>query len=96
MATCDVCGNEYDKCFEVRCEGKTFTFDCIECATHAIAPECEHCGCKILGHGVEAGGKYFCCAHCERSMLQSTEPPASLGAVGQRDQVTADGRNDVS
>jgi hypothetical protein len=26
---------------------------------------CEHCGCKIIGHGVEAkGGVMFCCASC--------------------------------
>ena len=23
---------------------------------------CAHFGCKIAGHGVEAGGGYFCCA----------------------------------
>jgi len=25
-----------------------------------------HCGCRILGHGVEANGKMYCCAHCAR------------------------------
>jgi hypothetical protein len=25
---------------------------------------CEHCGCKVIGHGVEAGGTFYCCAHC--------------------------------
>ena len=39
-------------------------FDCFECAIHALAPECEHCGCKIIGHGIESGGSFFCCAHC--------------------------------
>jgi hypothetical protein len=29
-----------------------------------MAPSCAHCGCKIVGHGVEAGGKMYCCAHC--------------------------------
>jgi hypothetical protein len=23
-----------------------------------------HCGCRIIGHGVEDDGKFFCCAHC--------------------------------
>jgi hypothetical protein len=23
---------------------------------HAIAPTCAHCGCRIIGHGVEVGG----------------------------------------
>jgi hypothetical protein len=68
MATCEVCGNEYDKTFDVTYEGETHTFDSFECAIHALAPTCEHCGCRIIGHGVEAGGRMFCCAHCaERS-----------------------------
>jgi hypothetical protein len=27
---------------------------------------CEHCGCKIVGHGTEADGTFYCCAHCAR------------------------------
>ena len=64
MAKCDVCGNEYDKTFQVSGAGKTGTFDCFECAIHALAPECAHCRCKIIGHGVEANGTMYCCAHC--------------------------------
>jgi hypothetical protein len=40
------------------------TFDSFECAIHALAPTCAHCGCKIVGHGVEAEGRFYCCAHC--------------------------------
>ncbi|MFN2587535.1 MAG: hypothetical protein ABR613_05405 [Actinomycetota bacterium] len=67
MAKCDVCGNEYDKSFEVRFAsqpGDVHTFDSFECAIHALAPVCEHCGCKVIGHGVEADGAFYCCAHC--------------------------------
>jgi len=64
MARCDLCGNDYDKAFEVRLAGQTHTFDSFECAIHALAPTCAHCGCKIVGHGVEAEGKFYCCAHC--------------------------------
>jgi hypothetical protein len=64
MATCEVCGNEYDKAFEVVRDGESHTFDSFECAIHALAPRCAHCGCAIIGHGVEADGKIFCCAHC--------------------------------
>jgi hypothetical protein len=46
--------------------GKSHTFDSFECAITALAPVCEHCGCKILGHGVEARGLFYCCAHCAR------------------------------
>jgi nitrite reductase/ring-hydroxylating ferredoxin subunit len=64
VATCEVCGNEYDKSFEVTVGGQTHSFDSFECAIHALAPTCEHCGCRIIGHGVEADGRIFCCAHC--------------------------------
>ena len=64
MARCEVCGNEYDKSFEISTNGSTHVFDCFECAIHALAPECGHCGCRIVGHGVEAKGEFYCCAHC--------------------------------
>ena len=63
---CEVCGNEYDKCLEVRVNGETHTFDCFECAIHALAPKCAHCGCQIIGHGLEANGNFYCCSHCAR------------------------------
>ena len=64
MARCDMCGNDYDKAFEVRLAGQAHTFDSFECAIHALAPTCAHCGCKSIGHGVEAEGSFYCCAHC--------------------------------
>jgi hypothetical protein len=65
MAKCDHCGNDYDKAFRITtAAGKTYTFDSFECAIHACAPACEHCGIKIVGHGLEKSGRFFCCAHC--------------------------------
>ena len=64
MARCENCGNNYDKSFEVVMAGVAHTFDSFECAIHALAPRCEHCGCMIIGHGLEADDKIFCCAHC--------------------------------
>ena len=64
MARCDVCGNEYDKAFQVSMPDRNGTFDSFECAIHAFAPACTHCGCKIVGHGVEIDGRIFCCASC--------------------------------
>jgi len=61
---CEVCGNDYDKAFTVLCDGQQHTFDSLECAIHALAPTCEHCGCHIVGHGVEQDGAMYCCAHC--------------------------------
>lgn len=67
MAKCEVCGNDYDKSMEVRLADKTHVFDSFECAIHALAPQCGHCHCRIIGHGVEAGGRIFCCANCARN-----------------------------
>ena len=67
MPKCEVCDNDYDKAFDVTAAGKKHTFDSFECAIHALAPQCEHCGCRIIGHGVEAGTKIFCCANCART-----------------------------
>jgi hypothetical protein len=64
MPTCDVCGNEYDKAFTVTMDDHQHTFDSFECAIHALAPICAHCGCKVIGHGVEEHGTFYCCNHC--------------------------------
>lgn len=64
MGKCDVCGNEYDKSFTVMMAGQEYTFDSFECAIHALAPECAHCGCKVIGHGVEIDDTIYCCANC--------------------------------
>ena len=64
MARCETCGNDYDKSFELVMAGKSHVFDCFECAAHAVAPRCDHCGCTILGHGVEASARFYCCVHC--------------------------------
>ena len=79
MPQCEVCGNEYDKTMEITLEGETHVFDSFECAIHAIAPTCDHCGCKIIGHGIEANGSIFCCAHCAQRE----------GVEGARDRVGA-------
>jgi Rieske Fe-S protein len=64
MGKCEVCGNEYDKAFQITRNGRVYTFDSFECAIHALAPTCTHCGCRIIGHGMEANGRFYCCAHC--------------------------------
>jgi hypothetical protein len=78
MARCDVCGNDYDKAFRVTThDGAEHTFDAFECAIHALAPKCEHCGCRIIGHGLEADGRFFCCDSCAEH----------AGVTGLRDRV---------
>ena len=67
MGKCEVCGNDYDKSFEITRQGKTMTFDSFECAIQAMAPTCETCSCRIIGHGLEADGKFYCCDHCSEA-----------------------------
>ena len=73
MARCEVRGNNYDKSFEVVTAGERHTFDSFECAAHKMAPVCEHCGCKVIGHGTEVDGHFYCCAHCAREATGTTE-----------------------
>jgi hypothetical protein len=77
MARCEVCGNSYDKSFELIMAGESHVFDSFECAIHAVAPVCSHCKCKIVGHGMEAEGRFYCCAHCAKQS----------GQQGMRDRV---------
>jgi hypothetical protein len=77
VGRCDVCGNDYDKAFRVEMAGgEGGTFDSFECAVHALAPTCAHCGCRVIGHGVEADGTVWCCASCARQ--------AGVGGVSDR------------
>jgi hypothetical protein len=64
MGVCEVCGNDYDKTMDVIVGGEAHIFDSFECAIHALAPACAHCGCRIVGHGIEAAHAFYCCAHC--------------------------------
>lgn len=66
MPSCVVCGNDYDKAFEIVKDGKSFFFDCFECAIHKLAPKCVHCNCKIIGHGMETNNNFYCCANCAK------------------------------
>jgi hypothetical protein len=79
MARCETCGNDYDKAFQVTLNGKTHTYDSFECAIHALAPACENCGIRIVGHGLEKDGTFFCCEHCAEV----------VGVTGLRDRIGA-------
>jgi hypothetical protein len=75
MSRCETCGNEYDKPIEVIKDGERHVFDSFECAIQALAPTCAHCNCRIIGHGVEADGVFYCCKHC------AEESGVSAGAI---------------
>ncbi len=70
MAICEVCGNDYDKPLEITLSGsgEKRIFDSFECAIHALAPACARCGVRILGHGVEAAGAFYCSASCAHAV----------------------------
>jgi len=53
-------------------------FDSFECAIHGLAPKCEHCHCKIVGHGIESHSRYYCCANCAKL----------AGEEGARDRIS--------
>ena len=68
MPRCEVCGNDYDKAFTISARnGDVHTFDSFECAIFVLAPTCAHCGCRIVGHGLEDDGVFYCCAHCAKT-----------------------------
>jgi hypothetical protein len=100
MARCDQCGNEYDRAFKVIQGDRTMTFDSFECAIQAMAPRCAHCGCAVIGHGVETGEGKSSAAPIVRSRKASgisrtahpiglpldfrAKPPQERGVKGSR------------
>lgn len=66
MQRCETCGNAYSNCFKVELGNSVHHFDCFECAIHILAPKCDACAVRVIGHGVETGNKVFCCANCAR------------------------------
>jgi hypothetical protein len=77
MERCVVCGNAYEKAFRVIFpDESSYVFDSFECAIQELAPRCAHCSCRIIGHGLERGGRMFCCEHCSRS-AESAQVDAS-------------------
>ena len=88
MAICATCGNDYDKAFTVTWgDDKSATFDSIECAAAQLAPECAHCGCRILGHGIETPrGDLLLRALCAKGQQRRRQRSLSgaRGSLSQR------------
>src|SRR5687767_1773517 len=59
MATCETCGNEYDKTFQVTMSGKAHTFDSFECAILALEPPCDHGGIRTVGTAWRRGAHFI-------------------------------------
>jgi hypothetical protein len=71
LTRCETCGNDYDKAFRVIKDDEEHVFDCFECAIEALAPRCAHCTVRIIGHGLEKRGQFFCCANCAMASGES-------------------------
>jgi len=67
MPRCETCGNDYASAFTIiGADGQSHVFDSFECAIHRLAPRCDHCGCRIIGHGIDTAAARYCCASCAR------------------------------
>jgi len=76
--TCETCGNNYEQAFVVQLpSGARHVFDSFECAINRLAPSCGHCGCRIIGHGVDQEGEMFCCESCVRMARRELGTPDS-------------------
>ena len=64
MQKCESCGNECPRTFQVVINGQEHFFDSFECAINALAPTCQNCQTRVIGHGVERGEQIFCGARC--------------------------------
>jgi len=90
---CQVRGNHYENCFTVTLADETFVFDCFECAIHALAPSCAHCGCRIVGHGIERSDEVFRCERCARAAA-SGDDAAYADDEASDDDAEEDGEDD--
>lgn len=79
MGVCETCGASYERSFKIFINNETHEFDSLECAIQGIAPTCPHCGCRIIGHGVDSDGVTYCCHHClwigKTQSLDEESPP---------------------
>ena len=84
MRRCEVCGNHYDKAFEVIADDGSHVFDCFACAIQALAPRCARCGTIIISLGMESAGDFYCCAHCARGASSTSSSTSSSSASIRR------------
>jgi hypothetical protein len=64
VAICEVCGNEYDRPFQVWRNGRLMKFDRVDCAIQVMRPACAFCGAHEMSRGIEVDGEMFCSLGC--------------------------------
>jgi hypothetical protein len=81
MSRCEVCGIDYNKAITATQQGTPHKFDRFKCAIHDLALNCNHCGCRVIGRGVESRGRIFCGAHCVEELGGDHHSRSRLGSV---------------
>jgi hypothetical protein len=66
-ASCEVCGESRERCFEVHLGGQKHVFDSFECAIRGLLPKCALCEGLILWSGIKEGSETYC-SHLCRSL----------------------------
>ena len=85
MRPCYVCGGTYRDMLVIHYKGEDRSFDCFECAIHALAPACETCRCPVIGHGIDVDGSIYCCSHCaSHARTGIHERPPDIHAPARR------------
>ncbi len=60
----------------------TYTLDSFEGAIHKLAPLCAHCGCRVIGHGVEAQGRHLLLCQLRANDRDARGGRSGLNAAG--------------
>jgi hypothetical protein len=81
MDTSKVYDNGYSLSAELRFDCEAQVFDSFECAFYAVTPTCVRCGCRIVGYGIEAKGRFFCGAACAREYATAGQVSSDVGEV---------------
>ena len=62
--SCEVCGKDQERCFEVHLGGERHVFDSFECAIRGLMPKCSSCGSMLLGPGLLFENMHYCSYSC--------------------------------
>lgn len=73
MPACATCGFDTNEPLSIRYHAISAEYCCFECAITPLAPICQHCRCKVIGHGAYGPkGEIFCCHYCRDNFQETT------------------------
>ncbi|MGC3999136.1 MAG: hypothetical protein QM767_17505 [Anaeromyxobacter sp.] len=65
MERCACCGGELGRYpIGLKYRGRESVFCSFACAVIQAAPACFSCGTKVLGQGLQSGGRTYCSSSC--------------------------------